>query len=77
MSGLFSTLIFFYKQGKKTFQPPLCLYFLLFFSIVLPIVLQSNLQPNYAYRRYAYKKKCMSRIIPKYNFMQVTYQHRQ
>ena len=29
---------------------------LLYCSIVLPIVLQSNLQPNYAYRQYAYKK---------------------
>ena len=47
---------FFYKQGKKTFQPPLCLYFLLFFSIVLHIVLQSNLHPNYAYRQHAYEK---------------------
>ena len=35
---------FFYKQGEKKFQPPLCLHFLL-----LHIVLQSNLQPNYAY----------------------------
>ena len=35
---------YFYKQGEKKFQPPLCLHFLL-----LHIVLQSNLQPNYAY----------------------------
>ena len=27
--------IFFYKQEKKTFKSPLCLYFLLFISIVL------------------------------------------
>ena len=29
------TLFFFYKQGKETFQPPLSLHLLLFFSIVL------------------------------------------
>ena len=34
-------------SGEKTFQPPLCLFVLIFYcSIVLPIVFQSNRQPN-------------------------------
>ena len=54
------TLIFFYKQGEKNFSASFMLIFFIvifYCSIVLPIVLQSNLQPNYAYRQYALKKK--------------------
>ena len=55
------TLIFFYKQRKKIFLASFMLIFFIivrfYCSIVLPIVLQSNLQPNYVYRQYAYKKK--------------------
>ena len=43
----------------------LIFFIVLFYcSIVLPIVLQSNIQPNYAYRRYAYKKnECKCTMI--------------
>ena len=51
----YDTLIFFISRGKKLFNL-LYAYIFCSFLLFLPIVLQSNLQPNYAYRQYAYKK---------------------
>ena len=52
------TLFFFISRGKKLFSVLYTDIFIALFycSIVLPIVLRSNLQPDYAYRHYACKK---------------------